>query len=193
MDVKNGKLLYHLTHIDNLDSIIENGLLSRNDVLKRGLLKEDVANPEILSKRQINGLDEYIPFHFHPYTAFDVAVKGQEASKFVYITYFRDKAECNNFQIVPRHPLNGRFEIYSYKEGFNQIEWDLMEKNQSEVLSSELEHHKEVRMAECLSEEFIPSNDFAYIYCNEQLVEELKARYPLVAHKIRGQVWLNDN
>ena len=30
MKIKDGRLLYHLTHIDNLDSIIENGLLSRN-------------------------------------------------------------------------------------------------------------------------------------------------------------------
>ena len=60
MDIKNGKLLYHLTHIDNLDSIIEYGLLSRN--LACDLIAMDVADSEILEKRQFNRLDDFVGF-----------------------------------------------------------------------------------------------------------------------------------
>ena len=64
---KDGKLLYHLTKLSNLDSIIQNGLMSRRDLECKGLLFEDVADPEILVKRNCYGLDRYIPFHFNPY------------------------------------------------------------------------------------------------------------------------------
>lgn len=74
MNIRGKKLLYHLTHIDNLDSIIENGLLSRNQAIQRGLLNKDIANHDILESRQLNHLDDYVLFHFSPYTAFDNAV-----------------------------------------------------------------------------------------------------------------------
>ena len=75
MIIQNGKLLYHLTHIDNLDSIFTNGLLSRNNVQQLdGFV--DVANHEILHSRHQHELDNYVLFHFHPYSAFDTAVKG---------------------------------------------------------------------------------------------------------------------
>lgn len=41
----------------------------------------DVADPEIIRKREVLGLDGYIPFHFHPYSAFDVAVKKRMWAK----------------------------------------------------------------------------------------------------------------
>lgn len=47
MNIKEGKLLYHLTHIDNLDSIIKNGLLPRTRVIENDLLCTDVANEDI--------------------------------------------------------------------------------------------------------------------------------------------------
>lgn len=74
-NAKNGKLLYHLTSIDNLDSIFENGLLPRKYVRENEIGFKDIADPEIIDKRELLGLDKYTPFHFHPYTAFDYAVK----------------------------------------------------------------------------------------------------------------------
>lgn len=76
-NAKNGKLLYHLTELKNLESIVLLGLVPRKVLLENEVKFEDVANPEIIIKRQELGLSEYIPFHFHPYTAFDVAVKNQ--------------------------------------------------------------------------------------------------------------------
>lgn len=102
MNIRGKKLLYHLTHIDNLDSIIENGLLSRNQAIQRGLLNQDIANHDILESRQLNHLDDYVLFHFSPYTAFDNAVRYEYgAENFVYITVYRSYAEYSRFKIVP--------------------------------------------------------------------------------------------
>lgn len=73
-NVKQGKLIYHLTKLSNLDSILELGLLPREDMLKKNISFDDVANKEIITKRSMLGLNKYTPFHFHPFSSFDVAV-----------------------------------------------------------------------------------------------------------------------
>lgn len=194
MKIKDGKLLYHLTHINNLDSIIENGLLSRNQVIQRGLLNQDIANHDILESRQLNHLDDYLLFHFYPNTAFDNAVRGEYgAENFVYITVYRTYAEENRFQIVPRHPLNGEFELCGYNEGMNRIDWETMEQKMNEIDPINQGYAKEVKMAECISSEPVLPQNFAYIYCNENNVEYLKTRYPMLADKIQRGIWLNDD
>nr|WP_051514417.1 DarT ssDNA thymidine ADP-ribosyltransferase family protein [Nitrincola nitratireducens] len=59
---QNGKLLYHLTALDNLESILQNGLQSRAALQENKF--EDVADSEILKSRQQHGLDQFVPFHF---------------------------------------------------------------------------------------------------------------------------------
>ena len=192
MKIKDGKLLYHLTHIDNLDSIIENGLLSRNQVIQRGMLNQDIANPDILESRQLNHLDDYVLFHFYPNTAFDNAVRYKYgAENFVYIAVYRSYAEYSNFKIIPRHPLNGEFELCDYNEGMNIIDWETMERRMDDIAPSAQDYAKEVKMAECISSDSIFPQDFAYIYCNERHVEYLKSSYPTIADKIQSKVWLN--
>ena len=192
MKIKDGKLLYHLTHIGNLDSIIENGLLSRNQVIQRGMLNQDIANPDILESRQLNHLDDYVLFHFYPNTAFDNAVRyTYGAENFVYIAVYRSYAEYSNFKIIPRHPLNGEFELFDYNEGMNRIDWETMERRMDDIAPSAQDYAKEVKMAECISSDSIFPQDFAYIYCNERHVEYLKSSYPTIADKIQSKVWLN--
>ena len=49
----NGKLIYHMTSIDNLPSILKFGLLPRKYLLQNHNIQfTDVADPEILSKRE---------------------------------------------------------------------------------------------------------------------------------------------
>lgn len=129
-NVKSGKLLYHLTELKNLESIIRFGLVPRKVLQENTVIFEDIANPEIIVKRERLGLDEYIPFHFHPYTAFDLAVKKQHANdEMMYICISRELARRNNFKILPKHPLSlENCQLYDYEEGFKRIDWDTMAK-----------------------------------------------------------------
>ena len=53
--------LYHITHINNLENILKNGLKSRNELLSQDIDFEDTADRKIVEKRGI--LNNYIPFH----------------------------------------------------------------------------------------------------------------------------------
>ncbi len=175
-NAKAGKLLYHLTEFGNLPSIIEYGLQSRAQLKRMGLRFDDVADPEILNGRRMLGLEEYIPFHFHPYSAFDVAVKNVHyGDVMVYICIHRDYAKNNEFKILPRHPLaisGESIQLYDYDEGFDKIDWNILSK-----VGSLEEGAKNIKMAECLAGFAIPPEDFFSIaVANEEdkiLVEEL--------------------
>ena len=185
--VKTGKLLYHLTDIHNLDSIFENGLLPRKYVLNKGIGFIDIADHNIIDKRTRLGLDKYTPFHFHPYSAFDVAVKSNgNAQHMVYLCIDRLTAKENAFLILPRHPLSGNeYKLYNYEEGFNKIDWNVMME-----LGREDSYAKEVKMAECLTDKKIPINCFACLYvASEDVKKEVEKM--LRSHKISNPPYVN--
>lgn len=167
-NIREGKLLYHLTELDNLPSIIKYGLLPRKDAQK--LKFKDVANPEIIEKRSKFGLDNYIPFHFHPYSAFDVAVKSEHCDdNLIYICIKREDARENAFKILPKHPLSiAECALYEYDEGFNKIDWKAMH-----TPGNEEEYVKHVKMAECITDLIIPVDSFASIYVKDDATKEL--------------------
>ena len=168
-NVKSGKLLYHLTELKNLESIIRFGLIPRKVLLENTVTFEDIANPEIIVKRERLGLDEYIPFHFHPYTAFDLAVKKQHANdEMMYICIRSQLARRNNFKVLPKHPLSLEdCQLYDYEEGFKRIDWDTMAKVGLTDPDS-----KQTKMAECLSAKVIPVDCFQCFYVPSEQSKE---------------------
>lgn len=118
-NIKNKKLLYHLTKLSNLDSIIEKGLVSRKQVKGQNIPFIDIADFNIISKRSLYDLQGYVPFHFHPYSAFDKAVKSKYYDdEFVYICISRELARQHMFKILPKHPLaEEKAVLYDYDQG----------------------------------------------------------------------------
>ena len=167
MNIKNGKLIYHLVPLDSLGSIIEKDLMSRDDLGKNNINFIDTADQEILNERNRLGLSQFIPFHFHIHTAYDTAVKNVNIGKtFIYICLHRDFAKENDFMILPIHPAsNEQPELLNYKKGFSIIDWDTMELSIPEAIDRgiDLRYHKQVRMAECLSPVSIPVECFQSI------------------------------
>ncbi len=183
--IHDGRLLYHLTKLSNLDSIIEHGLISRRVLNDKRTEYDDIADPQIVSKRMKVELDRYIPFHFHPYSSFDVAVKNTYNSDvFIYLCISREFAREHNFLIIPKHPLNLHdVNLLNYDEGFQSIDWNHMEKSSSESAEARL-----VRMAECLSDKPIPLNCFQSIAVEDDAkkriiegkLQKCKGRIPYV-------------
>lgn len=189
--IKSGKLFYHLTKLSNLDSIIQNGLVSRRILESERMAFGDVADSQIMSKRKEFGLDCYVPFHFHPYSSFDVVVKNTYPDEFIYICILRTLARENEFLILPKHPLSiEEVKLYSFDKGMNKIDWDAMEKS-----STTSDHCKNVRMAECLTDKIIPVGCFQSIAVKNQNVKEIvesKLKYIEGARPyVDIQPWLN--
>ena len=181
---KDGKLLYHVTALDNLENIFRNGLLSRNEAIERGLLQKSIANPDILEKRDTKNMLQYVPFHFFEKTAFTGAVyKAHPETTFCVITIHRDFAKENNFKIYTTHPLSTTSdkepELMNYDEGLAAIDWDsLEERNFIKNKKS-----KNSGMAECLAPSPVMPSDFQSIYVP---TEGIKLKVVELANKILG-------
>lgn len=193
MKIKGQKILYHLTNIENLSSIFNYGLCSRLDLINLGGKFVDIADTEILKKRKLSSLDKLIPFHFTPYNAFDAKILGQNRrSDFIYICIYRSFAKENGFKIIPQHPLHKEFEILDYDEGFEKINWDLMEKKMEDIPCDLQGEARQVKMAECVGLKKVNFCDFSMIFCSKDKIESLKDKYGSFCN-IESGVWLNDN
>ena len=161
MCTKNKKLIYHLTALTNLKSILQAGLLSRN--MAAGFT--DIADSEIISFRKEHGLNDYVPFHFKSKNHFDGKVqKTYPEIEFIYITVSRKKAKQQQYKIIPCHPIACEpFQLYDYNEGFEMINWDLID---------ERDYHKQdcrnASLAECLTPNCVPFSDFSMIFCRNE-------------------------
>ena len=168
-DVKNIKgqyLLCHLTSVENLDGIFQEGLKPRADLTDF----TDVADSEILNKRKVFELDRYVPFHWFAANPFDGSVQlSRPKSKFVLISVYRSFAKQNGWKIIPRHPLaSDDIQIFNYNEGFETINWELM--STRDYLNADC---KSICMAECLSPNIVFPKDFFMIFVPSSEVETL--------------------
>ncbi|WP_305909651.1 DarT ssDNA thymidine ADP-ribosyltransferase family protein [Methylomarinum sp. Ch1-1] len=164
---KDGKLLYHLSALENLDSIFKTGLQSRAG-LQKGMF-EDVADVEILNSRQEHGLEQYVPFHFFAKSPFDYGVQRAHPNKdFVLVTVHRTVAQANNWKIVPRHPLADEgYEILDYDAGINVIDWALISQRDYSDRAC-----KVACMAECLSPYSVPAGKIFCVYVKTEAVRK---------------------
>ena len=169
--IEDQKLLYHLTALDNMKSILRNGLMPRKNI--EGFI--DIAEQDIIDFRNEKGISHLIPFHFFKGTPF--AGRAQidyPDTEFVYITIHRDVAKKSNFKIFPTHPKHmNPLKLYEYEEGFKKIDWELMNKRDYDDYEC-----KEVCMAECVAPyKSIPADAFHSIIVKSEetkkYVEEL--------------------
>ena len=178
---RDGKLLYHLTSIENLGAIFQHGLQSRAALA--GSDFQDVADTDILDSRKIHGLEAFVPFHFFAKNPFDYGVqRSRPDQRLVLITVRRDTAKANNWQIVPQHPLAEEgYKILNYPEGFVAIDWPLIAQRDYDCREC-----KVACMAECLSPNTVLADKFFSIYvkneADRKTVSELAKQHAVTCH-----------
>ncbi len=176
-----GKLLYHLTSIENLDSIFQNGLQSRSTLVAGGF--NDVADADIINSRQQYNLDRYVPFHFFAKSPFDYGVqRSLPEQRLALIAVRRTIAEANDWRIIPRHPLaRVGYEILDYADGIEAIDWELIATRDYDDRECKL-----ACMAECLSPNTVLPEKFFSIYLRNRVdrdfVINLANRHGVTCH-----------
>jgi len=159
-DIRAKKLIYYLTSLTNVQSILDNGLLPR--VQLEGFV--DVADPEIIESRKGLRLEHHVPFHFFARNPFDGRVQHDRPSQvFALIAVQREVARAKAWKVIPKHPLAGSdIELLEYDEGIDAIDWELMSKRDYSN-----QHCKCVCMAECLAPGPVSANLFHSIYVKD--------------------------
>lgn len=167
--------MYHITDIQNIESILRGGLKPRR------LLNNfvDIADQDILQIRATLNLDTMVPFHFFAKNPFDGRVQSDLKREFVYITIQRDYAASQNWLIIPSHPLaNEQPQIMSYADGMESINWSAMDSRNYQEREC-----RNVCMAECLSPSTVTPDHFFAIYTKtdpaKNLINQIKDQFGL--------------
>ncbi|TXL67478.1 DUF4433 domain-containing protein [Cerasibacillus terrae] len=138
------KLLYHITDLDNLESILQQGgLLANNVVNEKGVEYENIAHNNIQDRRSMktvplppNGdLHDYVPFYFAPrspmlYAIYKGQVEGYELGQ-EHIIYLVSRTDViHNAQLkyvfTDGHAVMVFTEFFKDLQELDKIDWDVM-------------------------------------------------------------------
>ena len=164
-DKYKGIYFYHFTHIENLESIVKNGLLSTNKKNELGLKHTDVASETIQHRRSEmdvtcspNGkVHDYVPFYFTTTNPMLLSLTNHKNIDQPFIIFIaisiekivEDGVVFTDASANTNEPPN----FYNNPDDLDKLDWDAINKTKWGS-SSDDERHK--RMAEVLIYEQVP-------------------------------------
>ena len=139
MDTYENRLVYHITHIDNLESIIQNGLLSTNKKKDMNVSHVNIANKSIQETRSEmvvpcgpgGTIHDYVPFYFASRTPMLLGVintKNYDQPLMVYLCLKLDVIDKGNAVFTDasantKTPPN----FYDKKEHLDNLDWEIID------------------------------------------------------------------
>ena len=138
------KFIYHITHVDNIAEILNNGgLLSKNQISQNDVEYKNIAHQNIQDRRQETlvpcgakgNLHDYIPFYFAPrspmlYVINSGNVDGYSGGQDEVVYWVTKVSEIIEnklpFVFTDGHGTMALTEFYDQTSDLDQIDWDLM-------------------------------------------------------------------
>lgn len=170
-----GRYAYHFTHTDNLESIIENGVLCTNLKNSQNVPHTDVAEQGIQERRSLmpvpgtNGkkIHDFVPFYFSKKTSMQLGVinkKNVDQPLIIYLAVPLEIIELKSGVVFTDASANTdvppNFYNSSNVDQLNSLNWGAIDDNKWGCPTEEYRHQK---MAELLVPDSINFSDVAHI------------------------------
>jgi len=180
------KSLYYITHIENVDSILSQGILSHQTVEDKGLKYTAIYDKEIVSNRKMKStpsgksLWQYSNVYFQPRNPMLYRVVLEKGAKDIaVIALYPQVLQSSGAFITDGNAANSITNFYNYKDGIIIIS-DMWNTLKGEWWNS-LDGSKRKIMAECLIPNVISPDLIHSIYvANHSNAEKVKA---LLTHR----------
>ena len=179
--------LDHMTHIDNLDSIFQNGLLAHNNPYKR----KDISNTEVNNRRTkreyIYGksLHSYVPLYFNPRNAMMYKNRNENIVILSFDTILLRK---QGVLFTNKNASTNSVKYYQSVQYLKQLNWEYI---MAQSWYGKIEEVKQVMMAEVLVPNKINIKYLKGIYCKDHVTKEmLLKRYNLKSHQVAVKPYL---
>ncbi|PVZ66698.1 DarT ssDNA thymidine ADP-ribosyltransferase family protein [Pelagibaculum spongiae] len=168
-----GKYFFHFTHLENLEEILANGLLSTNEKEKKNIEHLNVASSDIQCTRHEmkvtcgpkGHVHDYVPFYFNPRTPMFLSLiksRNYDQPYFIYFAVSINNLENEKFVFTDK-AANRRYEpptFYDCPSKLDELSWSCIE---SKAWSSPNEAEKHKKMAEALHFKKFELSDISYI------------------------------
>ena len=189
-DRYNGRYAYHFSSIENLDSIIELGLLSTNQKLQRGVTHVDVAAAGIQCRRgamEVPGSEgrhvhDYVPFYFAQKTPMQLSVILKKNVDQQFLIYFAvplriiDSRQGVFFTSASANTdIPPPFFCSAESDRLGDLNWGIIDHNKWKYPDDNERHQK---MAELLVPDLVSMADVAYIVAwNDGFAQIIRDRF----------------
>jgi len=142
--MSNNHLLYHISHYENLASILQRGCLSaHSNIQKETMHYTNIAHHGLQSRRSTTSipvkpmgiLHDYVPFYFAPRSPMLYAIKQGRVEGFsgnqndiLYLVTRTDIMERTErpFVFTDGHGIMFITEFYNHMKDLNKVDWDMM-------------------------------------------------------------------
>lgn len=185
-----GRFFYHFTHIDNIESIVKNGLLATNVKKAMSIEHHNVANENIQNRRSEMEIKvgpggvvhDYVPFYFASTNKMLLGLlnhKNVDQPFVVFIVVSIDKL-LNDNTIFTNASANTVVppEFYSDPQDLDKLNWDLID---STKWSEDSDEELHARMAEALIYQRVPLDWIeGYIVFNNVCRQKIEECYEKV-------------
>lgn len=180
--------IYHITHIDNLLSILKSdGLIANKRLRQEGINYIDISHENIQflrAKKPIpynpgGVLHDYVPFYFAPRSPMLYAIEKRKLSRYFdgqsYVIYLVSKAESIedsglNFAFTNGHAIIDNVDFYNDLGALSEIDWEVIE-SQYWFDTEDDPNRKFRRQAEFLVYQFCPWIQIAKIGVMNNTIE----------------------
>ena len=169
LDSHNIEYLYHMTHIDNLESILRNGLFSH----KNKYQKVDISDCDVNSRRSRAEpiyhklIHSYVPFYINPKNA--MLYKRQEIQNEIVILKLRRELIYGNGTIFTDG--NASSQHTSFSNNLNELhllDWDCL--NDDNWYTHD--DGRRTRMSEVLVPNYVCVDNIEAVICNNIITEK---------------------
>jgi len=158
---------YHMTHMENLSSIMHYGLLSHNSAHKKNLVCKDISNHQVNIRRAkidpINSmsLHEYVPLYLNPRNPM-LYVRRNIQAKILILCFEANKIlNIGNVIYTDGNAASNTTKFYSSVSDFNKLDWNCLHLDYwSGIIDG-----KRKKCAEVLVPNYIPSSLIHKIVC----------------------------
>ncbi|VVP88571.1 hypothetical protein PS938_01356 [Pseudomonas fluorescens] len=167
------RFAYHFTLIENLDSILENGILATNFKNKKNISHKDIANAGIQCRRSTmmvgkgpgGVVHDYVPFYFAkrtPMLLSLVKTKNIDQNDVIYLAVSVNKILDRNV-IFSDASANTAIppNFYAEAKSLENLDWEVIDSRQWTY--NESAGRKNRKMAEMLVHEKVEMSDVSYI------------------------------
>ncbi|MES2704285.1 MAG: DarT ssDNA thymidine ADP-ribosyltransferase family protein [Bacteroidota bacterium] len=161
--------LYHMTHKNNLQNIIQNGLLSHNQARNNGLTQVDIADSQVNDRRSRNepiyqrSIHDYVPLYFNPKNPM-LFRRGNIQNDIVILAIDRSLLYQPHTVFTNGNAAATATLFYSNPNSLSNLNWNCI----NAEYWNDIIDGKRIKCAEVLVFPSIATNAIKKIYCNNQ-------------------------
>jgi len=178
--------LFYITHLDNVASILNLGILSHNLAHSKGFVSTDISNQQVNARRNrvapnLGGnIHDYTPLYFnHKNPMLYTLCKNSDRNKLILLKVNPHILLADNVSFSDGNASVRSTKFYKNIDEFNKLNWNLLNKGSWYNYEFGIQEGRRIMCSEVLAKEKIPSYyiDEIFVY-SEETLEHILPMFP---------------